>query len=165
MAITRTSMVDDDGSGTVGTIINNAWKTELYNQIDGIGTLIGYTPTWTAGAAAIGNGALTGYYARVGNLVYVQLYLLVGSTTNLGSGGWVFSLPIAMPNSANSAPLAGGLCFIGGAYSVTGAYMVAATSINPFAGHVGTAGVAMDATHPVAWTTGSWLNYHVLYTA
>ena len=34
MAITRTPMVDDDGSGTTGTVINNAWKTELYNQID-----------------------------------------------------------------------------------------------------------------------------------
>jgi hypothetical protein len=34
MAITRTAMVDDDGTGTTGTIINNAWKTEFYNQID-----------------------------------------------------------------------------------------------------------------------------------
>ena len=34
MAITRTAMVDDDGSGTTGTIFNNAWKTELYGQID-----------------------------------------------------------------------------------------------------------------------------------
>jgi hypothetical protein len=34
MAITRTAMVDDDGSGTTGTILNNAWKQELYNQID-----------------------------------------------------------------------------------------------------------------------------------
>jgi hypothetical protein len=32
--ITRTPMIDDDGSGEVGTVINNAWKTELYNQID-----------------------------------------------------------------------------------------------------------------------------------
>ena len=36
MAITRTVMVDDDGSGTTGTILNNAWKQELYNQIDGV---------------------------------------------------------------------------------------------------------------------------------
>jgi hypothetical protein len=34
MAITRTPWVDDDGSGTTGTVINNAVKTELYNQID-----------------------------------------------------------------------------------------------------------------------------------
>jgi hypothetical protein len=29
-------MIDDDGSGTTGTIINNAWKQELYNQIDAL---------------------------------------------------------------------------------------------------------------------------------
>lgn len=34
MAITRTAMIDDDGSGTTGTIINNAWKTQFYDQID-----------------------------------------------------------------------------------------------------------------------------------
>ena len=36
MAITRTPIVDDDGTGTTGTVIDNAWKTELYNQIDGL---------------------------------------------------------------------------------------------------------------------------------
>jgi hypothetical protein len=34
MPITRTPMVDDNGSGTTGTILNNAWKQELYDQID-----------------------------------------------------------------------------------------------------------------------------------
>ena len=34
MAITRTPIIDDDGSGTKGTIIDNAWKQELYGQID-----------------------------------------------------------------------------------------------------------------------------------
>jgi hypothetical protein len=36
-------MVDDDGSGTTGTIFNNAWKQELYNQIDALAG-----GTWTA---------------------------------------------------------------------------------------------------------------------
>lgn len=34
MPIQRTAWQDDDGSGTTGTIINNAEKTLLYNQID-----------------------------------------------------------------------------------------------------------------------------------
>jgi hypothetical protein len=34
--ITRTAWTDDDGSGTTGTVINNAVKTELYNQIDAL---------------------------------------------------------------------------------------------------------------------------------
>jgi hypothetical protein len=32
--IVRTPWIDDDGSGTTGTVLNNAIKTELYNQID-----------------------------------------------------------------------------------------------------------------------------------
>lgn len=36
MAIPRTPIVDDSGTGTDGTVINNAWKQELYDQIDTI---------------------------------------------------------------------------------------------------------------------------------
>src|SRR5262245_50417469 len=39
MGITRTAITDDDGSGTTGTVINNSWKQELYDQIDA------YSPT------------------------------------------------------------------------------------------------------------------------
>ena len=34
VTITRTAWTDDDGSGTTGTVINNAAKTSLYDQID-----------------------------------------------------------------------------------------------------------------------------------
>jgi hypothetical protein len=34
MLITRTPWIDDDGSGTTGTVINNAEKQTIYNQID-----------------------------------------------------------------------------------------------------------------------------------
>jgi hypothetical protein len=36
--ITRTSMTDDDGTGTTGTVFNAAWKTEFYDQIDALFT-------------------------------------------------------------------------------------------------------------------------------
>jgi len=36
MAITRTPIVDDDGSGETGTAIDNAWKQEFYDQIDAV---------------------------------------------------------------------------------------------------------------------------------
>lgn len=41
MPITRTAIIDDDGSGTSGTVIDNAWKQELYNQIDGLAAPLG----------------------------------------------------------------------------------------------------------------------------
>ncbi len=34
MPLVRTAWTDDDGTGTTGTVINNAEKTALYNQID-----------------------------------------------------------------------------------------------------------------------------------
>jgi hypothetical protein len=34
--ILRTPMVDDDGTGQVGTVLNDDWKDELYNQIDDV---------------------------------------------------------------------------------------------------------------------------------
>lgn len=40
MPITRTAWIDDDGSGTTGTVINNAEKTLIYDQIDA------HTPAW-----------------------------------------------------------------------------------------------------------------------
>jgi hypothetical protein len=58
MAITRTPMVDDDGTGTTGTIINNAWKQEFYNQIDAaaataviFSTATGTQHNWAPGIA------------------------------------------------------------------------------------------------------------------
>ena len=58
MAITRTPIVDDDGSGMTGTIINNLWKQELYNQIDAaLATMIATTLNVT------GRATLSGTYA------------------------------------------------------------------------------------------------------
>src|SRR2546430_12600236 len=34
--ITRTAWTDDDGTGTSGTVVNNAEKTTLYTQIDAV---------------------------------------------------------------------------------------------------------------------------------
>lgn len=44
-------MVDDDGSGTTGTVINNAWKTQLYDQIDAALAAVGTAGGWPGGVA------------------------------------------------------------------------------------------------------------------
>jgi hypothetical protein len=111
MPITRTAQVDDDGSGTTGTIWNNAWKTELYNQIDLVEAgLLGYvnarvpevwtayTPLWTGSTTnpVIGNGTLAGRYALIGKTVHFIVFTLTGSTTTYGSGYWIWTLPLAV---------------------------------------------------------------------
>ena len=64
--ITRTDWIDDDGSGTIGTVLNNAVKTDLYNQIDGalakVAQLAGgntFTSAQTINGALAVNGTVT----------------------------------------------------------------------------------------------------------
>jgi hypothetical protein len=83
MSINRTPMVDDDGSGTTGTIINNAWKSELYDQIDGaigLWTDVGFFAsnfngqnggTWTVGAASV----ISNRQCTIGNVTFWQFYI------------------------------------------------------------------------------------------
>jgi hypothetical protein len=56
-----------------------------------------YVPTWTAVTAnpVLGNGTLTGAYMQVNKLVTFRLQLTMGSTTTYGTGGYIFTLPVA----------------------------------------------------------------------
>jgi hypothetical protein len=80
MAITRTAWTDDDGTGSTGTVINNAEKTTLYDQIDAALALAGATPsvstvTTTGNIAALpipaGRGDLI-VYMNNGALATIQ---------------------------------------------------------------------------------------------
>jgi hypothetical protein len=81
--ITRTPWVDDDGSGTTGTIINNAEKQTLYNQIDA--AIIPIYGTWTP---ADGSGAglvfptATGSYAKYGRIAFIWAQVIYPTTSN-----------------------------------------------------------------------------------
>ena len=108
MAITRTPMVDDDGTGTTGTVINNAWKQQFYDQIDaadaalgtaalGVYTSIPYDPlnfggtggmTWTVSAA---NVATYGY-VQVNKLLIVTA--VISNTTVGGTAAVYLSLKV-----------------------------------------------------------------------
>jgi Chaperone of endosialidase len=57
VTITRTAWIDDDGTGTTGTVINNAVKTDLYNQIDGA---LAKVAQLTGGNSFTGNQAIDG---------------------------------------------------------------------------------------------------------
>jgi len=84
MAITRTSMQDDDGSGTTGTILNNAWKQELYNQIDGQIVSGAWTPVDMSGAGL----ALTinqARYWKLDKLVMVEVWMAYPATSHPGN--------------------------------------------------------------------------------
>ena len=107
MAITRTPMVDDDGSGTTGTVLNNAWKQELYNQIDAADQAVtadstgwvwlAFLPRWFVGGSEIlranfGNHTLDGWYIQRGAFVTFLTLFHVG-TDPLPGGAWQFGMP------------------------------------------------------------------------
>lgn len=63
VTITRTAWIDDDGTGTTGTVINNAVKTDLYNQIDGALALVAQL---TGGNSFTGNQTINGILNVIG---------------------------------------------------------------------------------------------------
>lgn len=101
MAITRTPMIDDDGSGTTGTVINNAWKVELYDQIDaalatGSGYLEGtFVPSLSFGGAAVGLTYATraGIYVKIGRLVWVQVQVTLSAKGSSAGAAQLDGLP------------------------------------------------------------------------
>jgi hypothetical protein len=60
-AIGRTTDTDDDGTGTTGTVRNNAWKQALYDQIDALAALL-VMRGFSQGGAGTQAQATTAYY-------------------------------------------------------------------------------------------------------
>jgi hypothetical protein len=72
MPITRTPIIDDSGSGLDGTVIDNAWKQEFYNQIDAV---VPVAAAWTAvpfNAAHFGGRGALVWTVTAGNLLCNQ---------------------------------------------------------------------------------------------
>jgi hypothetical protein len=57
VVITRTPWIDDDGTGTTGTVLNNAMKTGLYNEID---TALAKVAQLAGGNAFTGGQSISG---------------------------------------------------------------------------------------------------------
>jgi hypothetical protein len=73
------------------------WDDVAYSRlVDDYIDWTSYSPAWTSSGSApsIGNGTLSGRYARLGNLIIGEVGLNYGSTTNGGTGVWFFSLPV-----------------------------------------------------------------------
>ena len=64
-----------------------------------------YSVTWKGSSSnpSIGNGILYSRYRRIGSkTIEFRISLLIGSTTNAGSGNWSFTLPTSITGSANT---------------------------------------------------------------
>lgn len=73
----------------------------LVRQLQG-SAFTAYTPTWTASVTnpSIGNGTLEGRYAQLGKIVFLTIYIAMGSTSTRGSGVYNLSLPFEAADAA-----------------------------------------------------------------
>lgn len=130
-----------------------------------------YTPTWSGGAPAIGNGTITARYLQIGKFVHYFGQITFGTTTTPGGGAsYGISMPINIQNG-----------FAGSAARMTGVIQLyhQATNSSMFAwadntGSVSAFFIAYPATYggtlvnanstaPWAWGSGDFIAWNMIY--
>jgi hypothetical protein len=82
MPITRSVWIDDDGSGTTGTVLNNTELQKIYNNIDGqIATGL-WTPLDASGAGLTFTQGSPCRYWKYDKLVMLTAYIVYPSTSS-----------------------------------------------------------------------------------
>lgn len=112
-----------------------------------------YTPAWTATSnPSLGNGTLIGAFSKAGSRVDFRIELTIGSTTNLGTGAWRFSLPAT---SQRTTPLPIGWAYVNAPSTHTGAAILRSSTV--ISVNLAATGSQATPTVPVAWATGDAL--------
>jgi hypothetical protein len=119
MPITRTPIIDDDGSGQTGTVIDNAWKQQFYDQIDAFMLPVadmgevkavpfnaanfagGPGGTWTV---AVGH-VVANHYVRLNDLI-VWIVDIRGGAVAGAPGYLLLTPPVPVGPTTNSTPVA-----------------------------------------------------------
>ncbi|MDX2059918.1 MAG: hypothetical protein SFV24_19065 [Gemmatimonadales bacterium] len=122
-----------------------------------------YAIAWTGATTnpTIGNGVLTGVYAKRGREVMVTGRLVIGSTTTLGTGAWYFSLPFT-PNASFSCEGAARV-LDSGTNLRTGVVETLLDSTARCQVIIDSDTAAIDPTRPMAWATGDELRFTLRY--
>lgn len=123
-----------------------------------------YTPTWTnaLGDSYLGNGTITGSFAKLGTSTEVTINFTVGSTTNFGTESALrFGLPLSRYNT--DTPVCGTALITHGASVYTAIVYIQSGIIN-FCTLYRDAGIVTGkTTNPAALTTGDTINMTFTY--
>lgn len=138
-----------------------AWGVILNANFAAIGAApTSYSPAWTASSVnpAIGNGSIVGAYIQLGKLVFVDIAIVMGSTTTFGTGTYSFSLPGGMTAMAGRTQhiLAHGLDS-GTAHRTGTAYVAAGASVFEVASN---ATLQWSPSVPHTWATSDEIHIH-----
>jgi len=122
-----------------------------------------YTPSWTTTGTApsLGNGTLVGKFKQVGKTVFFRSSLTIGSTTTVGTGNWMFSLPVTAISGLSqtcSAMVAQGSNVYGSVGWINGTNGI-------FRTYVGSSNTGVSNTVPNAWASTHTINWTGVYEA
>ncbi|HUX69017.1 MAG TPA: hypothetical protein VMV41_00740 [Cellulomonadaceae bacterium] len=161
MATTTSGLWYPDGTTPMSIIQMIKSAQQSVETVAGMLAWTAYTPAWTATTTnpVLGNGALTGAYARTGKVVHYTILLSPGSTTTFGAGTYLFSLPILRKNAGWGAfgsvyAVVAGAVYTGGAGGQTPTTVAAL---------IGSA--FMSPTSPGTFTSGNRLSFAGTYEA
>lgn len=99
-ATARDAAVTSPEEGMVAVLrdvdIVTLYTGSAWVAIEYYGARTSYNPAWTGSGSnpSIGNGTITGEYARRGSFVSVKIKVAPGSTTTYGTGFYSLSLPV-----------------------------------------------------------------------
>jgi hypothetical protein len=152
-------------TAVAGVTATAAWINQyLRDNMKAIGDpWTAYTPTWTGGSPTIGNGTLVGSYMQAGKLVHYRIVLTIGSTTTLGSGTWLFTVPVAASITGHQPA---GLCeaFDTSGSAITMMFARFNNSTTQIAGEQ-TGGTDLTNASPYAWAAGDTVIFSGTYEA
>lgn len=77
------------GDMTCANIITGAWTA--------------YTPAWSGTGTSLGNGTIQGRYMLIGKTCTVNVEMVFGTTSNVGTGVYAWSLPFTAASPASSS--------------------------------------------------------------
>lgn len=153
MALTWPTDTDDDGTGTTGTIHNNAWLQAMATALNAW-AWDSYSPTWASSGVApvLAAGTLTGRYMAIGKLYIVEIVFTPGVGTTFGTGNYTWTVPTA---AAAGAPILG----IAEAFdSGTGNFLGTTRAVTTTTFQVMTGGgvtTVWGQTSPMTWVTSA----------
>ncbi len=148
-----------------GTVTDAA--TAVPNDMNRVYDLVAtITPTWGADGTSpsLGNGTLTGWVAKSGRVVYVQISLGIGSTTTVGTNDWWFQLPSPYSNWTPAAVFIGNFRILDsgtGFYGGVARFSSADNKIRPYTSDFAANGVR--AGTPITWANGDSLELSLVY--
>lgn len=127
---------------------------------DMVGDWTSYTAAWTAATTnpGLGNGTLNTRYQLVGKTCHLNIHLIFGSTTTLGSGAYSIGIPFTSSGAMGFQEI-GGQGFTGGGRSLLSGLIGSSSTALTIWGHGNTAtsviaSVGNSGLFGTAWAAG-----------